>query len=660
MAAPSSHRIPNWDIAFIGMGAAHGILLQVLHAAGQLTGKSVVIFEPSPQVHNDKTYCFWAADSDDILMSLGHLTGQSWSQVKPGEGTVEALAPLRYHRIDSASLYASSRELAAEIGAEWKACRVGPTEDPQVLIDADGVHHHVGRVFDSRPPRFPRQKANDVFLLQSFVGYKVRLEQPDGFEADAFTMMDFRVDQGDATRFVYVLPYSPQEALIELTQFGKEPLERQGGERELAAYIEREFPGLAYQILDTEVGSIPMTTMQPLEDARTGWTTTGMAAGMLKPSTGYAFKSMFEHAQRIARSGDLTSPPMNRTRGRFAFYDHLLLLILLRTPHLGRVIFERLFRVRSTAFIMRFLDERTGLLEEAAMFSRLPVGPFLRAVLWRANAVWIAAVCTVGLAVLNGLDWAPSNSGYLGALGIGMAAVGIPHGALDAHLEQRVTDARFYALYLAGVFAVFLCWWWSPSLSLFLFLMYSAFHFGESDVLHHLPDAHHPKRAAWLWGSGLLSILLLSHPAEVSAIVAEMGVQLPGLSWLPESPGGWSIGLGLTGLALWATRCRFLTKWLLFFAGACWLPVWVGFGMYFVGIHSTQGWGQIRNAFHCSHRSLFLKALPFNVLSWIGLLGLWWLWPKSGDLSIISAFFLLIAGISLPHIVVMHRFNRTE
>lgn len=660
MAAHHAQSPPRWDIAFIGMGAAHGILLQVLHASGQLAGKSVVIFEPSPQVHNDKTYCFWAADSDDILLSLGHLTGQSWSRVGQGDGAVEALAPLRYHRIDSARLYGASRELAEAIGAEWKACRVGPTEDPHVLVDAEGMRHRVGRVFDSRPPRFERARASDVFLLQSFVGYKVRLEQPEGFDPDAFTMMDFRVDQGGATRFVYVLPYGPREALIELTQFGKEPLDREGGERELAAYIAREFPGLAYQILDTEIGSIPMTSMQPLEDARPGWTTTGMAAGMLKPSTGYAFKSMFEHAQRIARSGDLTSPPVNRTRGRFAFYDHLLLLILLRKPHLGRVIFERLFRVRSTAFIMRFLDERTGVLEEAAMFSRLPIRPFLQAVLWRLNAVGGAAVCAVGLAGLHGCGWEPPTSGYLGALGLGMAVVGIPHGALDAHLERRVADARFYALYLAGVFAVFACWWWSPGLALLLFLLYSAFHFGESDVLHHLPSARHPQRAAWLWGSGLLGILLLSHPSEVGTIVAEMGVRLPGWGRFPDAPGGWSIGLGLAGLAAWATRWRFVTKWLLFLAGACWLPVWVGFGIYFIGIHSTQGWGQIRRAFDCSHRSLFLKALPFNALSWLGLFGVWWLWPRSGELSLVSAFFLLIAGISLPHIVVMHRFNRNR
>ena len=150
MAALHAQSPPTWDIAFIGMGAAHGILLQVLHASGQLAGKSVVIFEPSPQVHNDKTYCFWAADSDDILLSLGHLTGQSWSRVGRGDGAVEALAPLRYHRIDSARLYGASRELAEAIGAEWKACRVGPTEDPHVLVDAEGMRHRVGRVFDSR------------------------------------------------------------------------------------------------------------------------------------------------------------------------------------------------------------------------------------------------------------------------------------------------------------------------------------------------------------------------------------------------------------------------------------------------------------------------------------------------------------------------------
>ena len=60
----------------------------------------------------------------------------------------------------------------------------------------------------------------------------------------------------------------------------------------------------------------------------------------------------------------------------------MLLEILAGRPELGRPIFESLFRQNRVDGILSFLDERSGLLEEARIFSSLPgklfLGTFLR------------------------------------------------------------------------------------------------------------------------------------------------------------------------------------------------------------------------------------------------------------------------------------------
>src|SRR5690606_16025772 len=72
-------------------------------------------------------------------------------------------------------------------------------------------------VFDSRPS--PSEAAGHITLLQHFEGWHVRVERP-AFDPSVATLMDFAAPQDLAIHFLYVLPYSPTEALVEATFFG--------------------------------------------------------------------------------------------------------------------------------------------------------------------------------------------------------------------------------------------------------------------------------------------------------------------------------------------------------------------------------------------------------------------------------------------------------
>ena len=67
---------------------------------------------------------------------------------------------------------------------------------------------------------------------------------------------------------------------------------------------------------------------------------------------------------------------------------------------------------------------------------------------------------------------------------------GIPHGALDHLINQKIQESgktkfshwRFHLKYMATIAAYILLWNFFPMTSFVLFLLISAFHFGETDL----------------------------------------------------------------------------------------------------------------------------------------------------------------------------------
>ena len=105
----------------------------------------------------------------------------------------------------------------------------------------------------------------------------------------------------------------------------------------------------------------------------------GTAAGMVKSSTGYAFKRITKDSRQLSEDWQAQRQPRwANSKGRFRFYDRLLLGILTEEPLKGSVIFEHLFKKMPMSTIFRFLDEETNLWEEIKLFSKLPFAPFLK------------------------------------------------------------------------------------------------------------------------------------------------------------------------------------------------------------------------------------------------------------------------------------------
>ena len=94
-------------------------------------------------------------------------------------------------------------------------------------------------------------------LQQHFIGWFIKSKE-SVFNPKQATFMDFSVAQKGNTRFMYVLPISKTEALLEYTLFSHHLLKKEEYETEIQNYIQKQ--GLTqYEIIEKEQGSIPMT-----------------------------------------------------------------------------------------------------------------------------------------------------------------------------------------------------------------------------------------------------------------------------------------------------------------------------------------------------------------------------------------------------------------
>ena len=368
-----------------GAGASGLWLAYWLHKEGLLDDKTLLIVECDKSKQNDRTWCFWG---DALIQDLSFVDF-SWSQVQVF-GESQRIDPYTYHHCRSEAFYAFVKNALVSSGhIDWCFGRVAATRqigsqvsvDVQIDNDAGVENLNVAAewFFGSGGASV---KTSEIALWQSFVGWRVKSKSGETiFDSTACTLMDFRIEQRGKTRFLYILPFSGEEALIEVTQFDKEILGLEEGQRMLQEIC--EIRGWDVSMIELEHNAIPMSSIfdasERFHAADTRIVLLGVVAGALKPTTGYGFLRMMQHGKSIAsalKSNELI-PTIYRKK-RFRFYDDLLLRILQKHPNRGKQIFDQLFQHQSASNVLRFLNEKTNLLQEIMIFLRLPKRLFLR------------------------------------------------------------------------------------------------------------------------------------------------------------------------------------------------------------------------------------------------------------------------------------------
>lgn len=651
----------RFDIGFLGMGAANGLLLLELERKNLLHSLNVLILEPEAKIKNDKTYCFWANAKHEIRSQLKDVLFHQWDTLDTGDG-LESLEEEHYYMVESIALYNKVKTIAqCYDNIVWIRGAVdGLQANPECIGVSSGDYSwEVQQLFDSRPPNI--KEPMGPLVLQSFVGWRVELKE-DYWTPNEMTLMDFSIPQNDFTQFMYVLPTGSKEALVEMTRFGSEPLPHDLASNHLRNYLLSR--GLSFETLHEEKGVIPMTQYAEVKDQDARIVSTGARAGKVKATTGYAFKSMFEHAKELVQgiaqerkeSSWLRLP--KSSMNRFNFYDHLLLHILKHKPQWGKEIFESLFATQKANKVFQFLDEKSSLKWELRMFTRLPIMKFL----------WALAASFLAIVVAKPSRWAPVLFAVFALIadallptGItyGLQAVlvfllllyGIPHGALDGYSHANKDRLpKFILRYCFIMLLVILFWAASPVVGLLAFLVYSAWHFGETD----LREWGFPSIGlSFLWGTVLLAMILLPHLTEVNTVLSVMNIGK--VNWSPEYVNmgiRMSVTLGLF-MGFWFRSIPWVVATVtLSLTG--YLPLATAFGIYFVLQHSLSGWNHLKLSHKWTNAEMWMKALPFTIGA-VVLFLLVFRFDKNSLLAWSSYFLIFLSAISLPHIYFMSK-----
>ena len=290
--------------------------------------------------------------------------------------------------------------------------------------------------------------------------------------------------------------------------------------------------------------------------------------------------------------------------------------------------------------------------------------------------IFLVLFCII-LAVFSG--GAAFNNEIESAICLGfIILLGIPHGAIDNHLflsKSETSKLKFYIQYLSLIAINALIWFLLPQISFIVFMLVSAFHFGQSQFNHFFERDTFRHRGIYLtWGVGILSGLILYNISELEALE---GLQIAmGFLFNDESTrilAGLHIASIIFFVALmiimgirkemhWKKIMLEGIVFLVILTALYLFPPLVGFSLYFVILHSMKVMEEEftflkSNGNIGSLREFLLLLLPFTAISIFGiflLIGM--IHFEILNLPYGYLFLILISSITLPHIFVMDKF----
>lgn len=383
------------------MGAGcSGLSLAVHLVRAGLGERRLTILDRRTGFGRDRTWCFWNAQPHAFESAITH----SWDrwEVRAGKRSVTRQSDgLAYQHLPGDRFYEAALEelrdhpnVELRLGTDVHEVAEGP--DRAVVTTGEGPLE-AAMVLDSRPAAggFPAVSAGtdrtDVHLKQHFRGYFVRTDG-EPFDAGLATLMDFGDGQPRGIHFIYVLPFANDQALVETTYFTPETFDEEVYEADLHGYLDARVGSGRWEVMERESGVIPMST--GAYDSRPGprWCRIGVAAGLARPSTGYAFLAIQRFSEALARRLAGTRHPESVTLpevrpARTLFLDRVYLSYLARFPKRAPETMLRLFEATPPDVVVRFLSETGTVADDLRVMKGMPRSLAVEA--YRSRRLWL-------------------------------------------------------------------------------------------------------------------------------------------------------------------------------------------------------------------------------------------------------------------------------
>ena len=372
----------KYDYIIAGSGAAGLSLLYRILNDTILHKKKILVIDRSEKKNNDRTWCFWESGEGIFESVVCH----QWKNLefKTEKFTKEFhLENYRYKMIEGLDFYEFVITFAKcfkNVSFKYESILNIESDENTATIETDNGKYFAQYIFNSTALFNPEINTENA-LLQHFTGWVIKTEQAT-FNSEVGTLMDFSLDQKNGATFMYVLPTSSTEALVEYTLFSEKILEKEDYETALKKYIKEDLKIEEFEITHTEFGIIPMSLAKFERTPKSfkNIINIGTAGGFTKASSGYTFQFIQKNTAEIIqnlKNNKHPNPTKTFRDKMFDWYDRTLLEVLLSKKLTGKEIFAVMFKKISPEKILKFLGNESTISEDIKIMSVLPIKDFL-------------------------------------------------------------------------------------------------------------------------------------------------------------------------------------------------------------------------------------------------------------------------------------------
>jgi len=304
-----------WDIILVGGGLANGLI--ALRLRQQRPALRVLLLEADSQPGGNHTWSFHEGDiTPDQHRWMAPLVAHRWQGYDVRFPRLNRTLAGEYLSITSARFAAV---LTETLGESLQTDAAVTDITPETVTLADGTRLRASAVIDGRG------YTSDKHLntgSQSFLGQQWRLRQPHGLTRPI--LMDATVNQQGGYRFVYTLPISATELLIEDTHYvDAARLDAGVARQNIADYAREQGWGLAH-LEREEQGDLPIMLAGDFPafwQGRDKQPCSGLRAGLFHATTGYSLPHAVALADAIAGSAEFSAAAVFSVIHRYALHQ---------------------------------------------------------------------------------------------------------------------------------------------------------------------------------------------------------------------------------------------------------------------------------------------------------------------------------------------------
>ncbi|MBK9150245.1 MAG: Brp/Blh family beta-carotene 15,15'-dioxygenase [Saprospiraceae bacterium] len=256
--------------------------------------------------------------------------------------------------------------------------------------------------------------------------------------------------------------------------------------------------------------------------------------------------------------------------------------------------------------------------------------------------------------------------------------IGLPHGATDYLLFRRLNGnkirlhqtVKFFIIYLSAIFGFLTLWLILPTISFAVFIILSAYHFGQSNWENALSNKVVSHILNITWGAFAIGGAVLWHWGESNIIITQLVGYKP--DFTNEFMGMVQFLLVLLNILFIVllvlmrkiSLSRFLNeifKLTILSIVFYFTPMLISFTIYFTLWHSLSSllsqmafYKKLWPSF--TIKDYYIQAAPYTLAAIIGLVIMIFIYQTfSPGISSISIFMIFIASMTLPHIFLVEQ-----